>query len=122
MTPSWKEQEFKMLVDVFKLTTKSISKVETYRSSLPAPCSYMLGPASLTAPSTRACFMLAGFSMSFLVFSGMTLTSKHTTPATTGLATLVPERLLQPVLILDPIISRPYATTSGLTRPYLSSN
>ena len=90
---------------------------KTYRSTLPAPCSYILGPDSFAAPSTNACFMLAGFKMSCRLLSGMTLTSKHTTPATTGLATLVPDKLLQPVLILDPIISRPYATTSGFTRP-----
>ncbi|KAJ0524090.1 hypothetical protein HanIR_Chr10g0500741 [Helianthus annuus] len=61
--------------------------------------------------------MLAGFRICFLSLSGITLTSRHTTPATTGLATLVPDNVLQPVLIFDPIISRPYATTSGFTRP-----
>lgn len=45
--------------------------------------------------------------------AGTTLASRHTAPATTGEATLVPDRLLQPPWILLPSTSRPYATTSG---------
>lgn len=48
-----------------------------------------------------------------LLAAGTTLANKHTAPATTGEATLVPDRLLQPPCILLPSTSRPYATTSG---------
>ncbi len=37
--------------------------VELSRFILPAPCSYRLMPGMRSAPSTSACFMLAGFRM-----------------------------------------------------------
>jgi hypothetical protein len=43
--------------------------------------------------------------------------SREAAPATTGLATLVPLRVRQPVVILLPDTSLPYAITSGLMRP-----
>ena len=43
------------------------------------------------------------------------LASRQTAPATTGEATLVPDRDLQPPWILLPITSLPYAMTSGCT-------
>jgi hypothetical protein len=49
--------------------------------------------------------------------SGTVLASRHTAPATTGLATLVPLRLRQPAVILLPVTSLAYAITSGLMRP-----
>ena len=49
----------------------------------------------------------------YLLAAGTTLAKRHTAPATTGEATLVPDRLLQPPCILLPNTSRPYATTSG---------
>jgi hypothetical protein len=67
-----------------------------------------------------ACFILAGLMTFQRIDSGITLASRQTAPATTGLATLVPERLLHPEFILDPIISLPYATISGFTLPYLN--
>lgn len=45
------------------------------------------------------------------------LASSATAPATTGLATDVPESFLQPVEMADPRTCDPYATTSGLTLP-----
>ena len=42
---------------------------------------------------------------------------RATPPATTGDATDVPLRARHPSPILEPMTSRPYATTSGLTRP-----
>ena len=54
-----------------------------------------LHPPSCTAPS-RTCSPPHRFS------SGTTLASRHTAPATTGLATLVPLRLRQPPPILEP--------------------
>lgn len=89
-----------------------------YRSTLPAPFSYMLGPESFASPSTNACFMLARFNLRYFFYQVQEWhTRKHTTPTTTGLATLVTDKLLQPALIFDPIMSRPYATMSGFTRP-----
>ncbi len=43
-----------------------VRTLEASRSSLPWPCSNMLGPAMRDAPSTSACFMLAGFSSAHL--------------------------------------------------------
>lgn len=40
--------------------------LEASRSSLPWPCSNMLGPGMREAPSTSACFMLAGFRIAHL--------------------------------------------------------
>ena len=47
--------------------------------------------------------------------SGTVDARRQTAPATTGEATDVPDRLLQPPCILLPMTSRPYATTSGCT-------
>lgn len=49
----------------------------------------------------------------------MHLAKSVTAPATTGEATLVPERVRQLPLILDPRTAEPYVTISGFTRPYL---
>ena len=56
-----------------------------------------------------------------LLATGTTLASRHTAPATTGDATLVPDRLLQPPWILLPNTSLPYATTSGCMNPIVST-
>ena len=39
-----------------------------YRSTLPAPFSYMLGPESFASPSTNACFMLARFNLRYFFY------------------------------------------------------
>lgn len=49
------------------------------------------------------------------------LANRVTAPATTGEATLVPERVRQLPLMLDPLTAEPYVTMSGFTRPYLKS-
>lgn len=66
------------------------------RSIFPAPCSKMIGPLSLSAPSSSACFITAGLRMSHRFASGITEARSTTAPATTGEATEVPERLRQP--------------------------
>ena len=70
-----------------------------------------------SAPSTSACFITPGFKIFHRFSTGTTDASSVTAPATTGDATDVPLRLLHPPAIFDPMTSRPYATTSGLTRP-----
>ena len=55
----------------------------------------------------------ASYCWPHLLATGTTLASRHTAPATTGDATLVPDRLLHPPWILLPSTSLPYATTSG---------
>mmetsp|Transcript_10378 Transcript_10378/g.26613 ORF Transcript_10378/g.26613 Transcript_10378/m.26613 type:complete len:206 (+) Transcript_10378:1712-2329(+) len=83
----------------------------------PWPCSYMCWPGPGTAPSTSACFMDAGLSRRGRASAGTTDASRHTAPATTGDATLVPLSVRQPPWILLPDTSFPYAVTSGLARP-----
>ena len=68
----------------------------------PAPCSYMGISGSRTAPSTKACFIDAGFNFNHLSRSGTTEANKVTAPATTGDATDVPDRERQPPDILLP--------------------
>lgn len=53
-------------------------------------CSYMCMLPFFTAPSTSACFMDPGLSSDQRFASGTVLASRHTEPATTGEATLVP--------------------------------
>ena len=78
-----------------------------HKFNRPEPCSKIFGPSNREAPSIIACFMLAGLMIFQRMDSGITLASKQMAPATTGLATLVPERLLQPEFILDPMMSLP---------------
>lgn len=72
-------------------------------------------PATARDATSAATWMtvMSVMTVLYLLAAGTTLASRHTAPATTGDATLVPDRLLQPPWMRLPITSLPYATTSG---------
>lgn len=65
----------------------------------------MLTPGSLLAEAINACFILAGFMISFLCKTP--LANNVTAPATTGDATLVPDKERHPPLIFEPLTPDP---------------
>lgn len=76
----------------------------------------MLTPGSRRADAIKACLILAGLITSPRCKTP--LANRVTAPATTGDATLVPDKVRQPLFMFDPLTVEPYVTISGFTLPY----